>query len=149
MNAWERDTPWRQGHVLPQEAVSLLLPDLTETVIVIVISHDCDIAQDPAVEPTVEVITGRPVREVDGNFTHAKNARRLHLTFSRGTKQLSVELEASRKTAIEKHQLRHFRPVETVQMTAAERTILQRWLAARYRRAAFPDEFEPLAEMRK
>jgi hypothetical protein len=142
MSAWERDIPWRQGHVLPDEAVRSFLGDLPGIDVVIVVSHDCDIAQPPSLESVVEVIPGRFIGAVDGNFTYAKNARRLHLTLSGGTEQVNVDLEASRKLAITKEQLREYRPVEAVRATTSELRILQRWLAARYRRAAFPDEFD-------
>jgi hypothetical protein len=142
MSAWERDIPWRQGDVLPDQAVRSFLGDLPGIDIVVVVSHDCDIAQQPNVEPVIEVISGRRIAAVDGNFTYAKNARRLHLTLSGGTEQLTVDLEANRKIAIRKQQLGEYKPVATVGVTTSELTILQRWLAARYRRAAFPDEFD-------
>jgi hypothetical protein len=148
MNGCGRDTPWRQGHVLPGEAIRLLLPNLTDLATVIVASHDCDIAQNADVESTVEVIIGCRVRQTDGNFTRAKNARRLHLTLSGGTDQLTVELEANQKKTIEKKRLCEFRPIDSVRMTVAELRILQRWLAARYRRAAFPDEFNARLQTR-
>jgi hypothetical protein len=40
---------------------------------------DSDITQDPEVEPSIEVIIGARVAAADGNLTHAKNPRRLHL----------------------------------------------------------------------
>jgi hypothetical protein len=86
MTAWDRDTPWRQGHILPDDAVKALqLPaDTVTDSVAIVVSHDCDLAQDPTVEPVVEIIVGHWIPTADGNFTYAKNARRLHLTFSGG-----------------------------------------------------------------
>lgn len=144
MATWGRDTPWRQGHVLPDQAVKAVgfLTGAPTDVVAIVVSHDCDLAQDPSVEPMVEVIVGRRIATADGNFTYAKNARRLHLTFNAGAEHLGAEFEASRKTQVTKDQLAEFEPIETVKLTPVERNILQRWLAARYRRSAFPDEFD-------
>jgi hypothetical protein len=144
MAAWGRDTPWRQGHVLPDDAAEAVgvLTEAPTGAVAIVVSHDCDLAQDPSVEPRVEVIVGRRITTANGNFTYAKNARRLHLTFSGGAEHLTAELEASRKSPVAKDQLAEYEPIETVRLTPIEHNILQRWLAARYRRSAFPDEFD-------
>ncbi len=144
MAVWGRDTPWRQGHVLPDQAVEAArLRTETETnVVAIVVSHDCDIAKDPHVEPTVEVIVGRRIGEADGNFTNSKNARRLHLTFDAGDEHLTGDFEAHRKVQVSKDCLASYSPNGTVKLTSNSRNILQRWLAARYRRSAFPDEFD-------
>jgi hypothetical protein len=149
MPAWERDTPWRQGHVVPDDALEsldLLSTDSLSEMAAIVVSHDCDLAQSPGVEPAVEIIVGHWVTAVDGNFSFGKNARRLHLSFSGGSEVRAANLIASRKIPIEKTQLAGYTPVETVQLSALELTILQRWLAARYRRSAFPDEFDKRLE---
>lgn len=148
MAAWERDTPWRQGLVLPDDAAKALqlLGDAADGKVAIVVSHDCDLAQDPSVEPVVEIIVGRWIQTADGNFTYAKNARRLHLTFSGGTQPHTADLIASRKTSVLKVKFAEYEPVEAVRLSSLERTILQRWLAARYRRSAFPDEFDTRLE---
>ena len=72
------DPDWRQGDVLTTEgarALALTHPDGAE-IAVVVISHDCDIVQKAAVEPVVEVIVGRKIEKINGNFAHAKSARR-------------------------------------------------------------------------
>lgn len=78
-----RATQWRQGLVVPSDsAVALQLFGTLEasTKRAVVISHDCDLAQESEIEPkVVEVIVGTRVAEANGNFTHAKTARRLHL----------------------------------------------------------------------
>jgi len=149
MASWDRDTPWRQGNVVPHDvAVTLeLLPqDALDSAVAIVISHDCDLAQPPNTEPHVEMIVGRMVKSVDGNFTYAKNARRLHLTLSGGTSSLSLDLLATGKILFEKVRLADYEPLGAVRLTPSEGVILQRWLAARYRRSAFPDEFDSRLE---
>jgi hypothetical protein len=145
MVEWARDTPWRQGHVLPVDATTALgiaSPDQPNDTVAVVVSHDCDIAQSPDVEPDVEIIVGRRLAAVDGNYSHAKNARRLHLPFSAGNERLTAELPANGKRRIEKSDLAAFTPLLSIQLDPNEHTILQRWLAFRYRRPAFPDEFD-------
>ena len=144
MAEWNRDTPWRQGHLLSNHASEALglhhtvAPDQT---LVIVASHDCDLAQAPEGEPTVEVVVGRLVTEKDGNCTHAKNARKLHVEFA-GTTVFWAEFEASAKLSIEKRALNDFVPRPEAHLSRENHAIFQMWLASRYRRSAFPDEFE-------
>lgn len=144
MGHWRRETPWRQGHLLSQQAFQSLFTDAAGQGfdIAVVISHDCDLAQLPEAEPCAEVILGKRVEATDGNFTHAKNARRLHLPFTGGAASLSVEIRATQKTIIGKDVLADFEPESTALLSVDERSILQSWLSVRYRRAAFPDEFD-------
>ena len=145
MVEWARDTPWRQGHVLPVDAMIALgigSSELPNDTVAVVVSHDCDIAQSSDVEPSVEIIVGRRLTAINGNHSHAKNARRLHLPFSAGNERLEAELLAIGKRRIEKSDLAAFTPLLSIQLDPNDRTILQRWLASRYRRSAFPDEFD-------
>jgi len=146
MSGWNRATPWRQGHLLDDDTVKALAlsnsesPDKTA---VMVISHDCDLAQPIEREPYVEVIVGRFLEEkANGNFTHAKNIRKLHLEQSSSSESLTVELVATCKTRISKQQLAGAKPSSNFRLSTLELSVLQNWLAARYRRAAFPDEFD-------
>lgn len=112
--------------------------------VAIVISHDCDLAANPALEPTIEVIAGTFLPKEDGSFTHAKNTRKLHLpiTESRADHQRFAEFRATGKFQIAKEQLADHVPSGNLFITANALGILRRWLAARYRRHAFPDAFE-------
>lgn len=144
MAEWNRDTPWRQGHLLGGDAIEALglhhavAPDRT---LVIVASHDCDIAQAPAGEPVVEVVVGSLALDKDGNCTHAKNARKLHVEFA-STAVFWAEFEATAKISISKLALNDFAPRLDAHLSPENHAILQMWLASRYRRSAFPDEFE-------
>lgn len=144
MADWNRETPWRQGHILTDSAVSELglchkyYPDCT---FVVVATHDCDLAQLISGDPNVEVVVGRVINKLDGNFTHAKTSRKLHVVFS-GTTSCLAELEASEKTNINKEKLAAFMPRTDIILTSENHSIFQFWLASRYRRSAFPDEFE-------
>lgn len=144
MAAWGRETPWRQGHVLTNEssvALGLLPAEGVESSVAVVISHDCDLAQLPEVEPLVEVIVSQQIEKPNGNCTHAKNARRLHLPCTASGAPACLDLRAQEKTAIRKDDLANHSPNAGVVIDPKDKTVLQRWLAVRYRRAAFPDEF--------
>ncbi|MGL6241683.1 hypothetical protein [Pseudomonas sp.] len=153
MASWSRNTLWRQGQLLQQETAQLLglisteSPDRTA---VVVISHDCDLAQLPGAEPFVEVIIGRFVDlPADGSYTNCKNLRRLQIECSSGKSPQLLELETTSRKLLLKENLGNpeqalckYSPCEDHRMSPSERNILQLWLAARYRRAAFPDEFD-------
>lgn len=145
MAEWGRDTPWRQGHILPTEVakeLGLSCPRDPDATIVVVISHDCDLAQLPFTEPNVEVIAGCVVNPADGNLTYAKNVRRLHLPFQSEHDDVVVDLVASEKLTLPKAKLAQYAPRSDLRLHPSQSSILQNWLAARYRRAAFPDEFD-------
>lgn len=144
MAEWNRDTPWRQGHLLGNDAIEALglhHAIATEQTLVIVASHDCDLAQTREGEPVVEVVVGRLVMNKDGNCTHAKNARKLHIEFADAA-VFWGEFEATAKLSIEKRALNDYAPHPAAHLSPENRATFQMWLASRYRRSAFPDEFE-------
>lgn len=150
MPEWNRNTLWRQGDCLgtaSAQTLGLTNLEAPEETAVIVVSHDCDIAQASVVEPAVEVIVGRYVSELRGDFTSAKNLRKLHLPCTRGGVASVVELTANSKKSILKDGegpliLAGHEPEKNFQLASQDKTVLQAWLAARYRRAAFSDEFD-------
>ena len=144
MAEWNRDTPWRQGHLLDVDAMHALglrHPVAPDHTLVVVASHDCDLAQAPDAEPRVEVVVGRLVPDKDGNCTHAKNARKLHIEFA-GDAVVWAEFEATAKVSVDKLALNGFVPRANARLLPESQAIFQMWLASRYRRSAFPDEFE-------
>ncbi len=144
MAEWNRDTPWRQGHLLGSDAVAALglrHPVEPEQTVVIVASHDCDLTQHPDGEPVVEVVVGRVLAEKDGTYAHAKSARKLHVEFA-GTSAFWGEFDATAKVTIDKWALNEFKPRTDATLSPEDQGTFQMWLASRYRRSAFPDEFE-------
>lgn len=144
MPEWTRNTPWRQGHLLTDEAVrafELIHRENTDDTVVIVASHACDIAQLPDKEPQVEVVVGHRIPELDGTYTHAKSPRTLHIGFE-GDEPLLAEFVITEKRSISKDVLVDFGPQTNVKLSPSDLVTFQLWLASRYRRSAFPDEFE-------
>lgn len=145
MADWSRDNPWRQGHVIPQDLakkLDLVKDEDAGTRLAVIVAHDCDIAQSVGAEPELELIVGRVVAQLDGNCTHAKNARKLHLPFSMQGGEVFVELMANAKKFLGKSLFIGTTPDPAFKLTPERHSILQRWLALRYRRAAFPDAFD-------
>ena len=97
--SWTRETPWRQGHVLTMDAMRALgmfHPEKTEDTCVVIISHDCDLANDDLqIEPDVEVIVGRHLPKGDGNYYWAKAPRTLHVKALQNGVVKVVELVAT------------------------------------------------------
>lgn len=144
MAKWARETPWRQGRLLTEEtaaALQLIHHEYPGETVVIVATHDCDLAQTPESEPMIEVVVGRRIDLMDGNYTHAKTARTLHSQF-KGTSPLMAEFIITDKLSIHKEALADFEPLDSHHLSASGQVTFQRWLASRYRRSAFPDEFE-------
>jgi hypothetical protein len=115
-----------------------VLPGGDDSAFAMVITHDCDCVADPERERYVEIILGSQVERLDGNNTHGKNPRKLHLELSQCGKL--VELVISPKATVEKRALLSHDPDSTWALSREEKRILGRWLAARYNRAAFPNE---------
>lgn len=138
-----RDTSWRQGDtVSASDLVDLVqLPDLDETIVGIVVSHDCDLAAGEDKEPRIELIPARPIKRL-GQDSHAKTARRLHIQYETDAGAICFELRAAEKLWIPKAKLLALSPASDVRLLPEGRRILQRWLAVRYDRAAFPANFE-------
>jgi len=77
-----RDTDWRQGDLLTQEAAAKLTAlngAVGEKHRVVVITHDCDLPHDG--ETAVEVIVADVVTGANPQFSYAKNPRKLHLGY--------------------------------------------------------------------
>ncbi|WP_082066417.1 hypothetical protein [Pseudomonas oryzihabitans] len=153
MASWGRSTPWRQGYIVDRETLGRLGisidGDDQQYSIAIVATHDCDLAQLATSEPEVELILGKILTDrLDGNYTHCKTARRLHIELTGTAELLRCEFDASKRVRVLKEHedpskaFVSYEPTRISLMNGHERSIFQRWLAARYRRSSFPDEFD-------
>ena len=147
---------WRQGSVLPSAlmgaardagshqhptAVNVELEDWG-----VVVSHTCDVQnRAPKLdnEPTVEVLV---VRKCDGKpdsrETHGKVSRRIHFEGQRAGETVNLTASAHDRFKIDRLLLA-FHPPDT-ERVVEHRTLqtLVGWIAKRYQRQAFPDEFD-------
>lgn len=139
-----RQFSWRQGDLLPGEAAVALgycAQEGADATFVVVISHDCDLTAEIEKEPLAELIVGRRIDKLGGD-SYGKTARRLHLEYQTRDGPVFLELIATAKQPIEKQKLFEFSPRDDIELDGRGIGILQRWLAARYHRAAFPEAFE-------
>ena len=140
----DRQLLWLQGQVLTDEAAKsfgLQHPESAEATFIVVISHDCDLTAAAAKEPMSEIIVGRRIEKLGGD-SYGKTARRLHIEYQTKGGTVVLELAATSKRAISKSDLFAKPPREDMWLDGQGLRILQRWLAARYSRAAFPEAFE-------
>lgn len=142
---WTRDMAWRQGCVLSDAAMDALdLRDAAEPTAccAVVITHDCDLANDNmAAEPDVELIVGRVVTAPNGSFLWGKAPRTLHLPMRRKGEVVTVELVATRKVLLPKNALAAYQPNDDFALEPKALAVMRSWLSSRYLRAAFPDAF--------
>jgi hypothetical protein len=139
-----RETLWRQGLVLEHQAaigIGLLSPGASEDHVVVMVTHDCDIASSQSLEPNVELLLGRRI-EALGSDIHAKTARRLHISYETEQGLAHVEFQAIHKQTRIKIEVLSKAPRANWKLTPEGLVTLQKWLSARYFRSAFSDEFE-------
>ena len=143
-----RELGWRQGSVLPPSLFSAVKEatglDFKEgESFPVVISQDCDVVHRSYVEePEVEIIRAVLVPKADGNFRYAKSARRLHLEAQIKGVPSPVQFASLDKKSIKRPILEGDPPDTQVTLNDPETRLLAAWLAKRYRRDSFPDEFD-------
>ncbi len=144
MTEANRHLLWLQGNVLTDDALKSLglqKTEHTDEIFAVVISHDCDLTAALDKEPLAEVIVGRRIEKMGGD-SFGKTARRLHIEYQSASGPLYIELVANCKKTVNKTDLFAYQPRADIQLSVRDLRILQRWLAARYARAAFPEAFE-------
>lgn len=133
-------TKYRQGTVLTEAVAAQTLTEIGLNQRAVVISHGCDIVcRDTDKEPHIEVILAAVETDENHAFLQTKNPRRLHLAFTHQGNKRVLDLFATEKRCIAKVSLIGVDPDPDFLLTDDNRQILQRWLAIRYRRHAFPD----------
>lgn len=137
-------TVWRQGDLLaPDDAVALgvIEHDQRDTHRALVISHSCDIASAPDVEPKVELLRASVVLEAQAKARNGHSIRRLDIP-ANGTADVEwLQLGIADRELVNKGALLDRGPWKDRRIPATERGVLRRWLAQRYSRSEFPDAF--------
>lgn len=134
----------RQGSIVPQNVVERLnlakfkVDDSAP--VLVVISHDCDLVRSPEIEPKIELIAGHSKAELKDGYTNGQSPRTLHLHYEENGAKKVLELNALDKIEVDKGALLNIEPDPDAVLEKNGVIILQGWLSARYKRAAFPDE---------
>ncbi len=139
----------RQGSILPKavrDRLGIATPKDNPNPVLVVVSHDCDLVRPYEVEPHVELIQGRNTNEQSGGLYNGRNPRRLHLEYKQDGEKKVLELHARNKIPVDKKLLMDVVPDPDAVLGRKGVQILQVWLAARYNRAAFPDDLDSRME---
>ncbi len=142
-----RRNGWRQGRIFTEKDSGNLIREsdinTAQNAQLILVSHDCDIVHQGVHEPLVEVFAASNIgSNCDANYLYGKNPRRLHLAVSKSDLSIEyIELRAPNRFSIDRRTLCDIEPDETRELLPAEKRVLCNWVAARYVRAALPDEF--------
>lgn len=140
---------WRQGAVLPAALLPSvrMMPFASENNVegsrAIVISQDCDVVHgDFSLEPAAEVIFARPLPNgVERRHQQLRDPRRLHLVLNGPNGPEAVSVSPWERGAIERSMLLEYAPDESVGIAESDLNHLVNFVARRYDRDAFPEEF--------
>jgi len=103
----DRQFSWRQGNVVTLEAakaLNLMAPECDDQYFAVVASHDCDLSASQDKEPCVEVVVGKRIDRLGGD-SFGKTARRLHIEYQSEAGPVAIELLATTKQPVAKHEL--------------------------------------------
>lgn len=123
---------WRQGHVLPREAVEALGRS-GDGACLMVCSHSCDLQR---MEGNLLAIVAGTNAERDGGKAGGKSIRYLQLQTSRGE---FIEYDIESLEFVDASILDRFTPIEDSQHVGDCDVIVGRWIAQRFDRLALPD----------
>lgn len=135
---------WYQGSILQDrhlEAFKSLEESRSRTGVVI--SHSCDLAHhDLSGEPNAEILVAEFVHAEDGNFTHGKHPRKLHLKMHGPGQEVQIlEFVPWRRLFVDRQILFKDEPDQDRYLLRDDIQALTAWMAQRYQRSAFPDGF--------
>jgi hypothetical protein len=145
---WNRDTNWRQGSVIKVEILRNYNPSLVRNLseditYLCAVSNDGDIINDNVMlEPVVEFVGAQCVSEAAPEYENAKHPSILHLPCWLDGERLALELRASPKLGLSKHNLvPALQPDKYITFDDGAKSTLQAWLSFRYRRCELPRAF--------
>jgi hypothetical protein len=139
-----KDKGWRQGSILPpalfRQVASEL--DLDESSVAVLVTHSCDLVHhDFHKEPHAEVIVGRPCDRLDHSRTPGKNPRVIQIELIHDGGRHAFEFSVHDRLRFDRTHLAAHSPSRDWHIEAGPLDDLTEWLARRYTRSAFPDEF--------
>lgn len=139
-----KNNGWRQGGFLSSDlALSLAAEhgckDATHAV---VISQDCDVTYgDLEIEPYVEILFLHPLDAINPGLQDGKSSRNLHLEAHQGTEKRLFKAQPWNQARIRREILATAQPDASLSIQPGTLRGLIQWVADRYTRTGFPDEF--------
>lgn len=144
-----KNNGWKMGACFTRSSCPELVSSMAEnhaqdeSFVYIAITHDCAII-NPSLEaePFLEYIVARPVVKLNGNYTHTKNQRKLHIELDNQDAQSPFELNIFDRATLSRALLLQNKPAQHIFLKDSHKATLVRWLANRYMAQALPDQFE-------
>ena len=137
-----RELGWRQGVVLPAARLLETLPDgtpVSENHCLLAVSQSCDLVhRDLAKEPHAVFLVLKAQAAVSPELAHGRNPRVLHFTGPDGE---CFEAWAWQQVVVSRERLLDLALDETTKLVPPVLLIVTEWLAKRFTRIAFPDDF--------
>jgi hypothetical protein len=129
---------WYQGALIPIPSGSRVAEAMhSEATHAIVGSQDCDVVASTYTEPAVDLLPAYLRPQPENDLLYGKNPRRLCLPLGSG---LFVTMDIRERVTVDKRFLVELAPLSEGP-GPRERKLLAKWLAKRYVRPAFPDQF--------
>jgi len=135
---------WRQGDLLAEAHVPVVGEkfDNLDNCRLIIVSADCDVSNpDLSKEPHVELLVARAIGAADGNKTRGKNPREIHITIEDGMSKIVFRSFVDERERFPREILLPLTPDRSSWISKPDLRAIRRWLAKRYFRSAFPDQF--------
>ena len=145
-----RAAGWRQGSIArPADTRALLIasvdrvPEPGESIVrLVAVTQDCDLVQEPGIEPFVEFVFCRETEAVEPLYRYGRNPRLLHLqTAGEDGPGPWLHVSIHDRFRVGKETLTGIAVDRDVRLESDDTRLLSRWIAKRYTRPAFPDAF--------
>ena len=145
-----RAAGWRQGRIArPADTEALLVasvdrvPEPGEAIVrLTAVTQDCDLVQEPDIEPFVEFMVCWETETVEPLYRHGRNPRLLHLrTVGEDRPGPWLHLSIHDRFRVRKQTLTGIAVDDELRLEPDDARLLSRWIAKRYTRPAFPDAF--------
>lgn len=137
-----RERGWRQGVIVPASLLLEGLPDgspTTEDDFAMVVSQSCDLVHhDPVNEPTAAILVLKSVDFGNPDLLHGRNPRQLQFPTLDGP---WMEARAWNQTTIPRELLAQREISGRIGISPKVLRVVLEWLAKRFTRIAFPDDF--------
>jgi|GEM_PF-888689 hypothetical protein len=146
-----RSEGWKQGCLIPpnsaeritKASIDFYQKGASSGTWLAILTQDCDLVRKVKDEPFVELLAMHKLpNKPSGQIMRGQSARTLHLTIEIDNQVSWFECSIHDRFRIKKESLCNLGCDTSIGLIENELRLLRQWLARRYTRAAFPDNFE-------
>lgn len=140
-----KELGWRQGSIFFRNdtwAFQSWFPAVSHDSYLMVITHTCAVVSDSLQkEPTAEFLVLKRTESLEKEHANGRNPRLLSFYVTENNIDIPVLAHISKRYSFARHWLLNSTPHENITISDETLRKLTTWLARRYTRPAFPDEF--------